>query len=117
MMGARWRRQEAIRQARRREVNELAEFAAGDRERVSLFVCECGDPSCATTVSLSLPEYEAVRAHPKRFVIAANHENPDTESVVTENRRFAIVETLVGEASKVALRTDPRPPFSRGARP
>ncbi len=84
------------------------------RRRVDTFICECGDPGCATKISLSLLEYETVRSHPNHFVIAANHENPDAESVVMETMRFSIVATLVGEASKVALRTDPRLPDSSG---
>lgn len=98
-----WRRQDATRQADRRDVNE---------RRADTFVCECGDAGCSGTVDLSRTEYETVRGYGNHFVIVANHENPDAESVVTENGRFAVVETLAGEASKIALRTDPRPPFS-----
>jgi hypothetical protein len=94
---------EAIRQAHQREVNEASD---------GVFVCECGDPGCTQTVSLSLPEYEKVRAFPNHFVIATNHENPEVEWVVSESERFAIVETLVGEASKIARRTDPRALYS-----
>ena len=97
-----WRRSEATRQAHRRFTNE---------RRVDTFVCECGDPRCFGRLDLSRAEYETVRAYPNHFVIVANHENPDAESVVTENNRFAVVETLVGEASKIALRTDPRALF------
>jgi hypothetical protein len=97
-----WRRGEATRQAHRRNRNE---------RRVDIFVCECGDPHCFGRLNLSRTEYETVRAYPNHFVILANHENPDAESVVTENNRFAVVETLVGEASKIALRTDPRALF------
>ena len=98
-----WRGEDATRQASRRDVNE---------RRADTFVCECGDVDCARTVRLSRSEYETVRGQGNHFVIVANHENPDAESVVTENTRFAVVETLAGEASKIALRTDPRPPFS-----
>ena len=113
---ASWRKQEATRQAQRRDVNETTEHAGGgmafDR-RLNDFVCECGDPDCATKICLSPAEYESVRAHANHFAIATNHENPDTESLVTENRRFTVVATLVGEASKVALRTDPRGLYAR----
>ena len=114
-----WRAREATRQAHRRDKNELIEHACDGihpTKRVDNFVCECGDPACARMLALTLSEYETVRAHPKHFVIAANHENPDAESLVTENIRFSVVETLVGEASKVALRTDPRALYSGGTR-
>ena len=106
-----WRRQDAARQAHRRDLNESIEGRVSGRRpepRVNAFVCECGDPRCTRRVDLSSPEYETVRAYPNHFLIAANHENPEVESVVTETKRFAVVQTLVGEASKIALRTDPR---------
>jgi uncharacterized membrane protein len=53
-------------------------------------------------------EYEAVRAHPRRFLIALDHENPEIERVVDENGQFAVVETFVGEASRIAEETDSR---------
>jgi hypothetical protein len=113
---ASWRKQEATRQAQRRDVNETTEHVGGGmafHRRVDDFVCECGDPNCATNICLSPAEYESVRAYPNHFAIATNHENPDAESVVSENDRYAVVATLAGEASKVALRTDPRGLYAR----
>jgi hypothetical protein len=106
-----WRLQEAAKQAHFRDLNEsvaklsVRHGAEGGRE---VFSCECGDPSCDGHVCLSIAEYEAVRAFPVRFVVMANHENPEVEWVVTEGRRFSVVETLAGEASKTALRSNPR---------
>jgi hypothetical protein len=88
----------------------------GSHPNMNAFVCECGDPDCASTISLSPPEYETVRASANHFVIAANHENPEVEWVLTETKRFAVVQTLVGEPSKVALRTDPRTSYSDSTR-
>lgn len=113
-----WRRLEAIRQAHQRDVNEASECRArleGSWTDTNLFVCECGDPGCTGTVSLSTLEYETVRESPNHFVVASNHENPEVEWVVAETERFAVVETLAGEASKIALRTDPRALHSAGA--
>jgi len=101
-----WRTVEATRQADRRDINEVGGTKAG----MTAFLCECGDMSCTHTVSLSLSEYEVVRAHPTHFVIATNHENPEVEWVVSETERFSIVETFAGSASRIALRTDPRVP-------
>jgi hypothetical protein len=36
------------------------------------FTCECGDPGCRVTVSLTLPEYEALRTQHRR-VLAPGH--------------------------------------------
>jgi hypothetical protein len=53
-------------------------------------------------------EYERVRAHATRFAVAVNHENPEAESVVEQNSRFAVVETYAGAASRIARELDPR---------
>ena len=57
---------------------------AGERDvafrRLRLtFVCECGDPECTIPVSLSLAEYEEVRADPTRFVVIPGHIDPYVE--------------------------------------
>lgn len=105
-----WRRQEATEQARRRDTNESIEDSIQRTGRfpVDMFFCECGDPRCDRTVCVTIPEYESVRERPNHFLIVLNHENPEVEWVISETERFAVVETLTGEASKVALRTDPR---------
>jgi hypothetical protein len=60
------------------------------------------------SIELSRAEYESVRAHANRFIIALNHENPETEAVVEQTERFAVVETYAGAASQIARDTDPR---------
>jgi hypothetical protein len=70
------------------------------------FLCECG--TCTSMLSLTLAEYESVRAYPARFVITPNHENPEDETVVFENGRFGIVETITSELSRIALERNPR---------
>lgn len=108
---ASWRAGEAAMQARRREQNEAtaraprADGAEGDSRA---FRCECGDSQCACEIALSLSEYERVREHATRFAVARNHENPESEHVLHEDERFAIVELMTREATKLARRTDPR---------
>lgn len=72
------------------------------------FSCECDDTACGEMVSLTHRQYESVRASPTRFLIVTDHEDPQIERLITENSRFAIVETLPGTASRIALRSDPR---------
>jgi hypothetical protein len=81
---------------------------ADQPDRTHGFICECDDPACGETVSLTKSEYEFVRASPTRFLIMADHEDPQVEQLVTETPRFAIVETLPGTTSRIALRSDPR---------
>jgi hypothetical protein len=40
--------------------------------------------------------------------VALNHENPETEAIVEENERFAVVESYAGDSSRIARETDPR---------
>ena len=106
-----WRLQEAAKQARSRDLNEsVAKLSARHcaDKGMEVFSCECGDPDCNGHMCLSMAEYEAVREYPVRFLVLANHENPEVERVVTEGKRYAVIETLAGEASKTALRSNPR---------
>jgi hypothetical protein len=105
-----WREKEARNQALFREANERNDevgesFGTDGR---SSFLCECGNRECTQTIDLSRPEYERVRAHGNRFVVVVNHENPEAESVVEQNSRFAVVETYAGAASRIARESDPR---------
>jgi hypothetical protein len=93
-----------------RDANERisAEAATNDPDGTDCFSCECEDPECDETVRLTQHEYESVRAYPTHFLIVAAHEDPQIELLVSENARFAIVQTLPGTASRIALRSDPR---------
>ncbi len=105
-----WRQDEARSQALFRQVNEhISELAATfDDEAQSLFVCECRNPECTQAIALTCAEYERIRGHGNRFAVALNHENPETETIIEQNDRFAVVESYAGEASQVARETDPR---------
>jgi anti-anti-sigma factor len=101
---------EARRQAHTRDVNEWIERAhesSGVTQGIGWFRCECGDGSCKRAIALTRIEYESARALAARFVIAPNHEHPD-DRVVAEHERYTIVEKLVGQASRTALRSYPR---------
>ena len=105
-----WREKEARNQALFREVNERIEHVGQSfaTDGQTSFLCECGNREFTQTIDLSRSEYERVRAHASRFVVALNHENPEVESVVEQNSRFAIVETYAGAASRIARESDPR---------
>ena len=105
-----WRDKEARHQALFREVNEKIEQIAASfgSDGQDQLICECGNPNCTQRIELTADEYERVRAHASRFIVALNHENPETESIVEQNDRFAVVETYAGESSRIARETDPR---------
>jgi stearoyl-CoA desaturase (Delta-9 desaturase) len=115
---ASWRERESETQARSREENESRARVGGDPTidgRCRAFRCECGYEACISAIRLSAAEYESVRAYATRFAIARNHENPESEQLVEEHERFAVVETVSAEAAKLARRSNPRQ--WRGRRP
>jgi hypothetical protein len=86
------------------DVNQVfAEVVSADGE----WICECADTNCTTSVKATLPEYEAVRANPRTFIVAPGHIFPDIERVVGGNGRFAVVEKL-GTAGEIAEANNPR---------
>lgn len=105
-----WREREARNQSFFRDVNERIEQVGEGFgvKGLGSFVCECGNTDCTQMIALSHREYERVRAHASRFAVALNHENPEAESVVEQNSRFAVVETYAGAASRIARELDPR---------
>jgi hypothetical protein len=70
-----------------REINERVQAQAethGDDGHVYAYFCECSRPGCVERVHTTSAEYEQVRAHAKRFILAAGHEIDDIEEVVDE---------------------------------
>jgi hypothetical protein len=96
-----------------REVNERIEaisreFTAHSPQPDQInFVCECGKVDCTELLEATVAEYEAVRAHPRRFLVLPGHEHADTARVVERKRRFLVVEKLE-EEGEIAIEHDPR---------
>lgn len=92
-----------------REVNEQVRSLADSSDH-SLsgadFVCECSQDTCTERVHVPVVTYEAVRSHPRRFIVLPGHEN-DFEHVVEHHDGFLIVEKE-GTAGRIAERADPR---------
>ena len=79
------------------------------------WMCECADDECTERVELSQPEYEALRANPRRFFVAPSggHVFEDVEDVVERSDRFWVVEKR-GMAGDLAAKVDPRSVGLRG---
>lgn len=98
-----------------RSINERIEdlseewFGGAVGPRAHDFVCECQDKDCTRPVALTIREYEAVRAHGRRFVVAPSPEHVDTaiEAVVDLSTRYWVVEKI-DESGELADDTDPR---------
>ena len=71
------------------------------------FVCECSSVECVERVTLTLRQYEQVRAEGTRFVLAPGHANPEVELVVHRTADHQVVEKD-GAAGIIAEQEDPR---------
>ncbi|MEX2646758.1 MAG: response regulator [Gaiellaceae bacterium] len=71
------------------ELVRLDSFAA---RGVRLILCECSRAGCSETLELTLAEYEAVRAHATRFLVAPGHELADVQRVLTQTERVAVIQ-------------------------
>jgi hypothetical protein len=92
-----------------RTLNEEIRRAAGEAPVAAAdFVCECTDPNCTLPVSLTLVEYEEVRAQATHFAVEPQHVDAEIEVVVARNERFAVVRKTDPQAARVAVREDPR---------
>lgn len=89
--------------------NEALERAAGSRVGTIPFICECGDEMCMAEVPLGRDAYEQVRAHARRFFVAAGHETAgDDDALVVERRDgYSVIEKQAA-AGALAAETDPR---------
>jgi hypothetical protein len=86
-----------------RDVNEQLKMGQGlEPGERSTFVCECALMNCQLRLTLSLEEYEEVRANAARFIVFPGHEIRDVEVVVGgDPERYRVVEK-VGPGRKVA---------------
>jgi hypothetical protein len=73
--------------------------------------CECDDPACDARIGeVSAAAYECVRAVSVQFLVVPDHENPETQAVVVEQRSFSVVALVARESRRVAQARDPRTP-------
>ena len=97
-----------------REVNErVAEVATHFIEvetkgEAVEFICECGSRDCAEPITMTVAEYQAIRAEATRFAVLPGHELPEVESVVKRHPTYLVVEKRQADAQEVARETAPR---------
>ena len=93
-----------------REVNERIKqvnVALATAEATD-FLCECGDEACTLPISLTMTEYEAVRAEATHFAVVSGHVAPDIEVVVAQNDRYMVVAKTDPDAARIVEAEDPR---------
>ena len=97
-----------------RDANERIEAAAEALTTLDSapFICECPEQDCTALVQLPLTEYELIRQHGERFLVAPGHEVTHVDGVevarVVEKREGYSLMDKVGEAGEVARELDPR---------
>ena len=78
-----------------REINERVRQIAAqhgtDVHRYE-FYCECSSIDCTLRVELELPEYERVRTHGSRFLVAPGHDLPEIERIVEQAEGWWVIE-------------------------
>jgi hypothetical protein len=94
-----------------REVNERVEAIAHTLSRPPqslLLVCECGRIDCTERFEMSTTDYEALRSDPTLFAVAPGHGTPEVETVIAADGPFEVVRKVAGQATEIAVETDPR---------
>jgi hypothetical protein len=73
------------------------------------WICECADSGCVERIEMTIDEYDAIRAHPRRFPAVAGHELVGIERVVEQLGGYVVVErTAVGGPRRIGVRFDSR---------
>jgi hypothetical protein len=106
---ARTAEQRAANESRFREANERLErkvVKLSITEARTPYFCECDDPRCTAIITLSIREYEAVRAKAMQFVIMPGHD-ADPDRVVEQHEGFHVIEKT-GEEAELVKERDPR---------
>jgi hypothetical protein len=88
-------------------IRELADEFGMTRQPLDL-VCECGDPTCAERIELTVGDYERLRADPALFAVVPGHQAADVETVVAEEKTYVIARKHAGAEEQLARATDPR---------
>jgi hypothetical protein len=94
-----------------RDVNERLKGVSegfGDVLPEFEIVCECGEAVCTERISLTLDEYEGLRADGKQFAVRPGHESLDIETVVADHGGYLVVRKNAGRAAELARESDPR---------
>ena len=93
-----------------REINEKVEAIAavhGSDDHVYEFYCECSNADCSIQLPATIAEYEAVRAHSTRFLVAPEHWLPEIETIAQKSDAWWVIEKH-GAAGEFVEHLDPR---------
>jgi hypothetical protein len=71
------------------------------------FICECASRTCLERITLTLRQYEHIRADGTRFFVSPGHANVEVEQVIEQAPLYHVVQKD-GAAGIVADLADPR---------
>jgi hypothetical protein len=93
-----------------REVNERIRQVTQEflRPPPLEILCECGNAECTERITVSVEDYEQVRADGATFMVVKGHQIPDTEFVVEERPGYDVVRKKPGGPGELARALDPR---------
>jgi hypothetical protein len=90
-----------------REVNAQIEQLSSHATALSLqIVCECAKVDCMRILEVPEPDYQAVRRHENRFIVAKGHEMPEYEKVVGDANGYFVVQKTRGKETDPRARDD-----------
>ena len=89
-----------------REVNERIEHLSAGSRTID-FACECADDTCTNRVTMTIEEYEEIRADSNSFLVVPGHYDAAVEEVVRERASYVVVAKM-GAGGTVAEELDPR---------
>lgn len=101
--------QAAKNEATFRSVNERLQEKADELElgdRRTPFLCECEEERCTEVLLLRRSDYEDVRAHPRRFIVASGHQEED-DRLIRDETGVAVIEKQ-GKEGELVEEQDPR---------
>ena len=85
------RRNEEMLRGANAAIERDAEGDGEDRDRQHELLCECAE-ACGTTIRLTFAEWNAAHDRDNRFTVAADHEDPNVETVIARHDTFLVVE-------------------------
>jgi hypothetical protein len=94
-----------------RDVNERLKGVSegfGDVLPEFEIICECGEAVCTQRISLTLDQYEQLRADGTQFAVRPGHEALDIETIVEDHGGYLVVKKAPGRAATLARESDPR---------
>ena len=87
-----------------RDVNERIEDFSAEHVVDCEILCECPAKGCLKHISLTLDEYETVRARVSAHsFVLPGHEVREIDRVVEQNERYMVVKKVAGDAAMDSL--------------